>query len=238
MRKWMKTLFVSGKQKANQAIDDASAKVGEIEDSIQHEIDQLEEECDLHRRLLKGLVSRSASTAGIMESTKRVNLLSRQLDMKRNLLANMHRERRQLAAVTMNTSVACAMRESLDAQKLLSMATCSNGEIDDVLDDVEDCRQDADELSDRLGATEEDVSVTDVSAFDMEQVRLALGVQPEETDRRLMHELHHLAQAAPDHDAPRTVSMPLPPPIWPHDLPSVPQRHEPVAEPRYTNWNF
>ena len=239
MRKWMKTFFVSGKTKANQAIDKASAKVSEIEAGIQQEIIQLEEECDLHRRLLKGLVTRNAGSVDIMQTTKRVNLLSRQVETKRNLLANMHRERRQLAAVSMNTEVACVMKESLDAQRLLSMATCSNLEIDDVLDEVEDCRQDADDLPDRLGAAEEDVSVSECSAFDMDQVRLALGVDAPNPDLRLMHELHTLAQSVPD-DAPvRLRPLPLPPALWSHDLPSVPQRHEAEPIPRNsTTWNF
>ena len=241
MRKWMKTLFLSGKTKANEAIDKASAKVGEIEAGIQQEISQLEEECELHRRLLKGLVTRNAGAAEIMQTTKRVNNIARQVEMKRSLLANMHRERRQLAAVSMNTEVACVMKESLDAQKLLSLATCSNIEIDDVLDEVEDCRQDADDLSDRLGVAEEDVAMAESTTFDMEQVRLALGVDVPNPDRRIMHELHTLAQAVPDCEPAHMRPLPLPSSLWAHDLPSVPQRDDVTTVPpcnTTTSWNF
>ena len=236
MRRWVKGFFVSGKQKANRAIDEASAKVGEIEIDIEHEIHKLEEECDLHRRLLKGLVGRNAARTEIMEATNRVNMLLRQIDMKRNLLRNMHRERRQLAAASMNTSVASVMKESLDAQKMLSMATCTNESIDDVLDDVEDCRQETDDLSERLGTTEQDESVDD-TAFDMEQVRLALGIDTPDPNQQSMHELHILARSIPDRETQRSL-IPLPPPIWPHNLPSVPQPQESTNLPEHSSWNF
>merc|ERR1711865_986987 len=191
-RQFVGSYFACGrKARAKVAIDLASGKVDEIEASIRQQIDTLEQECALHRRILQGMVSKASAKQEIMAQTHKVSALMKQLNARRNLLSNMSREKRQLASVSMNTTVACVMKESLVAQKLLSQATCSNDEIDDVLDDAEELRQDADELSDRLGAIDLDTSLQsmDTDVFDLEQVRHALGVQIDHADELAMDEL-------------------------------------------------
>ena len=151
----------------------------------------------------------------------------------------MSREKRQLASVSMNTSVACVMRESLDAQKLLSRATYSNDEIDDVLDDAEELRHDADELADRLGAIELDTTVetVDTDAFDIEQVRQALGVQMDYADKLAMNELQQIVPPITSSITVDATASNAALPVLYDDFPSAPNGTN-TATHRTANWHF
>jgi hypothetical protein len=189
--------------------------------------------------MLQGMVSKGIAKHEIMSQTHKVSGLMKQLNARRNLLSNMSREKRQLASVSMNTSVACVMRESLDAQKLLSQATCSNDEIDNVLDDAEELRHDADELSDRLGAIDMDdaLDTVDTDSFDIDQVRQALGMEMDHVDELAMDELQQIVAPLVDSITADTAGPNLAPPIWYDDFPSAPNSSNTTTQ-RTANWHF
>ena len=233
----MKGLFVSDKQqRANQAIHKASAKVDEIESDIQQKVTCLEEQCKLHRRLLHDLVSRASSKKEIMTETQRVTMLMKQLDVQRNLLSNMHREKRQLASASLNTSVASVMRESLDAQKLLSLATCKGIDIDDVLDDAEETRSMTAELSDRLAAVEEE-TIEDTTAFDLEQIKRALDMDRNHDEEIGIAELHALVVPVEDSILEEGSYIMSHDELMHDDFPCVPQKSR-VTTQHGVTWNF
>ena len=229
----------SRKARAKMALATASGKVDEIETSIKQQIESLEQEHGLHRRILQSMVSKGAARHEIMSQTHKVSALMKQLNGRRNLLSNMSREKRQLASVSMNTSVACVMKESLDAQKLLSRATCSNAEIDDVLDDADELRQDADELSDRLGAIDIDTTLEtdDADAFDIEKVKHALGLQVHCVDELAMDELQQIVSPLVDNITGHPTFVDSPLPIAYDDFPSAPNASNTTTD-RAANWHF
>lgn len=221
MRKWFKSKFASSSEQADNAIHAVSTKVDEVETNILQEVAHLEEERELHKRLLKKSIVNGDQKDVIMRGTRNVTTLTKRITLKRNLLTNMHREKQQLATASMNTSVARVMRDSLSAQKMLANANCSNSEIDDVLDDVDDFRQDTDDLSLRLGTINEDVPLDgqEGDIFDAREVAAALGMDYSDTDSFALDELQGIVCEGERH---RGVPEPIPfAPIFP----SVP-RHE------------
>lgn len=193
---WWGRLFKNKATKAEQAVSAAIEQVAATEVQLQGELDALHSEHQAQRTLLQRLVQARALKSEIMSQTQKVKLIGKQLVQKKKLLGNMHRERQQLDAVTTNTGVAVAMKASVDAQKkLLTMTTQGEG-IDDLLDDVDEYRQETSDVAERLGAmgvADQCDLEEDETTFSSTEILEAMGWQPLGSDDLLVDEMHAFA---------------------------------------------
>lgn len=192
---WFGRLFKNNATKAEQAVSAAIEQVAATEVQLQGELDELHSEHRAQRILLQRLVQARALKPEIMAQTQKVKSIGKQLVQKKRLLGNMHRERQQLDAVTTNTGVAVAMKASVDAQKkLLTMTTDGEG-IDDLLDDVDEYRQETSDVAERLGAmgvADHCELEEDETTFSSNEILEAMGWQPSISDDLLVEEMHAL----------------------------------------------
>ena len=187
------SIFKDATTKANDAMQEAQSRVDSVEEGLQKDIVQLNKELALHKGILTQLVQSRAQKAEIIQQTRRVRGVEKQMQQKRNLLGNMHRERQQLSSAAANTSVAQAMKESVDAQRMLVQISCDGADLDDLLDEVDEHRLDTADLAERLGAMggDDDGDLVDEQAFDADEVMSALGWQTDHGDMLLVDEIQH-----------------------------------------------
>lgn len=179
---WLRRVFSSDEAKADLAVESARENVDKVEVSIRAEMDTLEREFALHKGLLANMVQSNEPKQKIMQQTRRVNSLQKQLSLKTNLLGNMHRERQQLASANTNTKVAKAMQQSVEAQKQLMRVNCDGEDVDELLDEVEDHRAETVDLAERLGAMGDEEDDIYDAEFTPDDVVGALGWQTEESE--------------------------------------------------------
>jgi hypothetical protein len=176
MRKFRR-FFASSSTQANDAIDEASSKLGAIQASLDTEVECLRQKQGLERRMLQQIVTRG-SCVEIMAQTKRVNETTGALKNKVDLRESMRKQQEQLKSAIMNTNMASAFQSSLDAQKGLNNTLPCGQDIDGLLDAAEDLGDVTADVSSRFAAGADATSCLTESpedVFDMDEVRRALG---------------------------------------------------------------
>ena len=173
----IKRVFASSSTQANDAVDEASSKLGAIQASLDTEIECLRQKQGLQRRMLQQAVT-CGSCAEIMAHTKKVKATTAALKNKEDLRESMRRQQQQLDSAIMNTNMASAFQSSLDAQKGLNNTLPCGQDIDGLLDASEDLGDVTADISSRFAAgADADSCFTESTedAFDMDEVKRALG---------------------------------------------------------------
>jgi hypothetical protein len=189
MAKWLRNMFASDAAKAEDAMTDAKRQVMDTEHTIQRELADLQSEYANQQGLLHGLIQARAKKSAVAARTKQLRTIEKQIDQKKKLMINMQRERKQLDSVATNTGVAVAMKASVDAQKKLVQVSCDGDCLDELLDDVDEHRQETSDLAERLGSMGGDDDDIGEDAFvQASDVIAALGISAQ--DDFLIDEIH------------------------------------------------
>ena len=184
---WLKSIFASKQRKAESSLREASSAVDEVEATIESQIALLQREHHMHQGVLAQMVQQKAPKDRLMKQTTIVKRVEKQLRAKQNVLANVHRERHQLADSDTNSRVAGALKKSVEAQRKLTELTLGGDEaLDDILDEASERRNDTKDITHQLGemAEESDDDVHE-SDFNAEDVIAALGWQTNGDDSLL-----------------------------------------------------
>ena len=166
----------SEQQQAEAEVLAVQQEVGTVQRSIMDQIAQLKQEqlvlrAELQEQVRIPGVSRSA----LAGTTKKLKQTERKIAEKEKLCANVAREHTQLADTSTNTQVASAMMRSVEAQQKLQKLDlggvclhvwceagspgrcfCTGRSLDDVVDEIEDNREDTREYFEFTNATVHD----------------------------------------------------------------------------------
>lgn len=177
MKAWFSEMISSKSERVETAMSNAAKKVTSVADEIEKECSELKSKHQLNQSVLLQMVNDSRPTQDIIKQTNKVKMIEKTLRAKTNLLGNMNREHQQLSSAKTNTDVALAMKESVDAQRLLVRVNCDEADLDELLDDVDDYRQETVSLAERLGAMggDDDADLTDDTIFDTDAIMSAMG---------------------------------------------------------------
>lgn len=194
MRAWLKQktekLFKSKEVDARESMDEAQSNTEEIGQELRSEIQTLAFELETLQRQLAHEVHNNGSIDRITELTRRIKMLQRNLDAKRRLLSNMEKEKQQLIDASVNLKVTKAMKNSLDAQKKLAKIHFDDeeGEIDSLLDDIDEHRSETRDLTDRLGqfGVDSDDQIADSSDLQPDDVLAAMGYSTSKQEHKTM----------------------------------------------------
>ena len=227
---WLKSIFASKQRKAESSLREASSAVDDIEATIESQIALLQREHHMHQGVLAQMVQQKAPKERLMKQTAIVKRVEKQLRAKQNVLANVHRERHQLADSDTNSRVAGALKKSVEAQRKLSELTLGGEEaLDDILDEASERRDDTRDITQRLGEMgEESDDEVHESEFNAEDVIAALGWQTNSDDSLLTDTVNchfqHTIQDAIGDPAAQTEAVHAVPATLPEDLvfPEVP----------------
>lgn len=198
MKAWFSEMISSKSEKVETAMLNAAKKVTIVADGIEKECSELKAKHQLNQSILLQMINDSRPTQDIIKQTGKVKLIEKTLRSKINLLGNMNREHQQLSSAKTNTDVALAMKESVDAQRLLVRVNCDEADLDDLLDDVDDYRQETVSLAERLGAMggDDDADLHDDAAFDTDAIMSAMGRRTDQKEQFKVDELRsQLAQS-------------------------------------------
>lgn len=197
MKAWLSDMISSKSEQVETAMSKATNKVNTVAEGIEKECSELIVKKQLNQSLLVKMVNESRPTEEIIKQTGQVKMIEKTLKSKQNLLGNMKREHQQLASAKTNTDVALAMKESVDAQRLLVRVNCDEADLDDLLDDVDEYRQETVSLAERLGAMggDDDADLVDPTKFDPKDILAAMGQRTDQKEQFMVDELkEQLAQ--------------------------------------------
>jgi hypothetical protein len=175
-------------------VKEAHAQVASVRDRIQGELDVFKQQQHLLRSELHRQVQMKAPKRILADLTKRLKQLERNISDKEKLYTNIERDTTQLQDTSTNTSVAAAMMQSVEAQRSLQKLDLGDHiDIDDMLDGVEENRQETRTLTNRLGKLGDDVdaySDDEEDTFDANDVLAAMGMQTSYKDDALLLDIN------------------------------------------------
>ena len=183
MKNWWKQVS-SGWDKESRAqreVDEAKERVSHVTSTVRKDVDAMERQLLMQQGLLQRSVHQGAPRAQLIDMTKKIKHLQRQLVGKKRLVGNMGREERQLTDAYTNAQVAAAMMQSVEAQKKMEKL-CLGGrdaeEMDDVLDEIDEHREATSDLTDRLAARggDDNEDIFDDYSFSDKDLMGALGM--------------------------------------------------------------
>lgn len=179
--------------KSRTTLQRARQEIAEVEQLLQEDLREQSERLGVAQRQLRMLVAQRAPKASLQAATRQILVTNRratvtpcQQAQQRDLLdtekriGNAARERKQLADVQNNTQMVTALKRSAEAQQYARQK--EYGDIDDMLDDIEENRGDTKELSARLAGGDDEHDLVDQDDLDMDAVLAAMGEKVQHSD--------------------------------------------------------
>ena len=193
MKSWWKRVS-SGWDKQSRAereVAEAQCKVEDVTGNIRKSVETMERQLMLQQGMLQRALQQGAPRSALVDLTKKVQQLQRDLAKKKRLVGNMGREGQQLNDAYTNAQVAAAMMRSVEAQKKMQKLWLGGrdaDEMDEILDDIEEHRDATADLTDRLAAKggDDEADIFDEDAFCDEDIMAALGMNTRESDTELL----------------------------------------------------
>ena len=197
----MQRIFRNREERASDQVKDANSTVEAAEDSLRTELETVTMEHEAAQNHLADLVQSKAPKEDIVEQARRVKQVRSSMESKRKLLGNMHREKQQLVDTTLNSRVTSAMRTSVEAQRAMLRAQCEGDQedISDILDEIDEHRDDTKDLTERLGGMggNDDADLTHDDEFSAEVIASTMGWQVDAKDAMLVEDIQSLIVAGP-----------------------------------------